>query len=497
MPQNLFGGLPQQAPPPGGQDPTGDDIQSALAQMMAAQQEGEPTPRPPTPEEAQQLKQAGAQMMAAKQQGLTPTGQPNATPTLPPPSGQAPPTPPAPGGGEQQAGQLMFGLSPDGGQPPSSPPPSPPPQNPRGNPNYVPSSALFDPATVTAEQGMGVQFQDPEKPLFTPPKEHVYLGGLPHTSTDKTLSPEEMEKEFGPSESSQKSQEAGAGMDDLLKLAEEKGAAPEQGQSEQDEHAELVKYAPEARKVADAIVASGANTPEKAEIVIRSKFHDDPQLEQAIKEAKDTYNQLREVNNRPPSTVQFIGAMLFGLLGAHPAVISSILHPDQHLNAMREQQSGENLLKLQLQRAHGFQQDQLNQQRMGEDSMAQKRMDQQKQLFQQGEDFKTQAAQRQHEQQMWQEQFKDASAKATKFRELMNTAIGAQKAQLEADAKDAENRAEFYRQMMGGPSRQQMEAQGLPRRPIPVQPKPIGMGGQAPQGPQVSQSAMRLLGMGA
>src|SRR5450631_4271668 len=73
---NVFGQIPKPMGPDGAtsQDPNAD-ITQALTAMMEKQQEGEPQPRQPTPQEAQQLKQAGMQMLQAK--GMAPgQGQP-------------------------------------------------------------------------------------------------------------------------------------------------------------------------------------------------------------------------------------------------------------------------------------------------------------------------------------------------------------------------------------------------------------------------------------
>ncbi len=579
---NVFGQLPQQTPPQqGGQL---DDVKDVITKLLEQQQANEPVPRPPTPQEEQQIKQTAMTML--QQKGLTPNlqqeavaqnGQPNQpVPQAPAETAKPMMASPMP----DQASSALDDLLSSASQPPG-PQEQPPeqPWNPQdamkrlvtNDPNYPWKDNTFSVPTAPKQAGISdadkaaaykklkeiqggiVDYYDSRMPLIGPERWERSAAAGPNAvrlEDVKKRDPVDFFRTEGPKIMSQSymkgipvlDQKYKEAQDLIAKLqpsapgaltpeqtkAQEKinalpgaytpeekqtllgtdkttpqPAAPEEAAQQQqprmvqgsDEHNAHIaeNVAPQARETADKIIQAGGDTPDKADVIMKSQLGDDPEIDKAIAEARQTYEQIRNLNNQPPTVAQYIGAVLVALAGGSPQVIQAILHPAQHLNAEREHLAGENLMKLNLAKAANRTRLLDIRAKQGDDSIAQRRLDMQQQHFDQAEKFRMALEHQKEQRELWNKQFSDASQRASKYRELANQAVGSRKAQLEADAKDAENLADFYRQMMGGPSRQQMESSGLPKKPTPVMPKPQSM---APQGGQVSPSVMRLLGIG-
>lgn len=489
--QNLFAGLPQQGPT---QQQPGqmDDVKEAVAQLMAQQQANEPAPRPPTPQEADQIKQTVVQQLRAN--GALPAqGTPSPGMTIgnqaPPPQQEPPVGPPRPPGMDGMGNPMPWVPGPAGMAGTNIDPSKA--QDGKSGVNWGNAFDLMlktNPATAPQYlAGKWAQDQGPGSVLEKGKK-------LANIAGDVTGSGQIFNDEPKPlkaaAEAKPVTHDEGP-EEPATSEADEGDQIKPKGETGTPEHeAHLAKeVAPEARKVANSLVASGVDNPDKADIAIRSKFHDDPELEKAISEARTTYDQLRQLNNEPPTVVQYIGAILLGMAGAGPHVISNILHPGQALNAQREGMAGESLLKLQLAKA-GMRGKQMDiQAKQGEDSMAQKRLDQQMSIFQQREGDQ-QSHQKNVETRAALEKARDSAATDHRhFMDLAGKSVGAEKKKNLDLAEQARQKKEMFGQMLGEPTVEQMrQKNGM---------KPSGSPqSMAPQQQQVSPSAMRLLGIG-
>lgn len=544
---NVFSQIP--TPGNGGMD----DVKNAIAMLMQQQQQDDPTaPRQPTPEEASQLKQAGMQMMQAKGQmpgqaqtppGPTPPTPPVANPKAPPAlSPQAPSFMPGPSG---QAGIPA-------GQPAALPetpndqntfvgPPLPPGMGPMGDDQSkktftnaelgLPAGArgtskspgLKDLPASSGERGrqsnaeyllknipdenksdflwgllgnlnpavtgarIGKRAFDAIADAVWPAGHPGHVAGTGDSRFDKQSTGAQPDQTPIPDEATHE----GVPDDEAVNAA----ANGPKGAPGSDEHLKHIaeKVAPDARKTADAIVASGANTPEKAVVAIRSAYHDDPELEKAIAEAKATYDQIRQVNNQPPTVVQFIGAILVGLAGGGPQVMQAILHPGAHLNAQREQMAGESLLKLQMARAQSMMHQNEIAAKQGADSMAQKRIDAQMAIANQREAGIDERSKRQDRMNQIKETIDFYRREAEKHDDAATKSIGQSKKNHIEAARQARQNAQPFMQMLDDEIRK--GATQLKQPQAPQQPNaPMSFGDQPGQ---VSPSAARLLGMSA
>ena len=472
---NVFGGMPQQTPPqPTPQDPSQQgqdpDVAQAIGQLVAQDQAGEPTPRQPTPEEMDKYKQTAQQMLAQKRGGSTlrPVMAPRQAatpPPTPPAASQPPPSASAQPGMTQTATSTPFPSASEtagleaGIMPPEAPPPGAAPATPPdsgGGLNWQnalnlmgktnPASALQQYAVNNAGDlakgaknvaniagdvaGTGKIFPDQPQPIKPPPASPA----LPDQGKD------------------------GKPQVPLETIAKE--------------------IAPHAAEVAKKAVAEGVSNPDQADLFLRHTLGQNPELDQAIKDAKDLYQKITAINNEPPTTMQYIGAILVGLATGNINAMQAILHPNAHLNAQREHEAGQNLMGLQLAKVHGLQQADMAQMKYGEDSAAMKRAES---MGQAG-----------NKHTVWETAAKEAMNDAREYEKNQATAVGNMRTYWSTMAKNARDRANFYQQQMGLPSQQQMIQQGLPKPQQPPIAKPIS---QAPQQQQVSPAAMRMLGL--
>ena len=483
---NVFGGLPQGA----------DDVKDTVMKLLAQQQANEPTPRQPTPQEMDQLKQAA--MQAAQAKGQMP--------------GQGLP------GGSAFMGQ--GGLAPTAApqQTPTPAAPTPPPQ-PGGFKNFMTSPLWGDHDLLfnQREQQKGLSsagdvwdalnkpqwFKPGDKPGVDAPGYVPGTGDVPtqlpakmHPESDTFIPPGmEQEKEAPKAEAAKQDTEGDTekNMASMLEAAKKMPAAQNPDDAMTNHFAKNV--APQARKAADELVSAGANTPEKADIMVRSKFGEDPELENAIAEAKSHYEQAKAANDKPPSVLQYIGGILMTLAGGRPEMIQAIMRPNQHQNMMREQQSGEDLLKLQLAKAHGLQQSQMLQAKQGDDSAVQRRIDAQLDMANQREAGMNKRAEASQHFNDLKETINFYRQEAEKHDVAATKSWGDSKQKHLKAAAQARQQAQPFMQMLNDEI-QQKAKQMQPQQP-PASSSISNPQSMAPQQGQVSQGAMRLLGMGA
>jgi hypothetical protein len=243
--------------------------------------------------------------------------------------------------------------------------------------------------------------------------------------------------------------------------------------------------APAAAKLAKEMNNTGVNSPEKAETWLKAKFHDDPDLDRAIAEAKATYDQITKLNNQPPSVVQFIGAILVGLAGGSPQVIQAILHPHEHLNAERERTAGEALLKMQLAKVNSKEKQFEMAQKTGENSMAQKRLDQQNDIFQQRETDTANRDKMKMNREGLEQGRAHARSMSQKYSEDATHATGEQRKHFMDLSEQYRQHAETFGNLLGEPK--------LPK--VAPRPQPKLPGGPQSNAGEVSPSVSRLLGM--
>lgn len=72
------------------------------------------------------------------------------------------------------------------------------------------------------------------------------------------------------------------------------------------------------QEAANEVVQSGADTPEKADDILRNEFQDDPEIESAIADAKQRYEIARARSAKPPGVMEYVGYVLSTLVGANP-----------------------------------------------------------------------------------------------------------------------------------------------------------------------------------
>ncbi len=69
---------------------------------------------------------------------------------------------------------------------------------------------------------------------------------------------------------------------------------------------------------ASEVMQRGADTPDKADNLLRSEFQDDPEIESAIAAARERYNTAHTRSQTGPGVMEYVGYVLATLAGANP-----------------------------------------------------------------------------------------------------------------------------------------------------------------------------------
>lgn len=218
---------------------------------------------------------------------------------------------------------------------------------------------------------------------------------------------------------------------------------------------------------AQEVMSRGVDTPDKADEALRMEFQDDPQIEEALAQAKVRYGQARERSGQGPGVLEYIGYALATLAGANP------MQAAEAISRRGEKREDE---RLALQDLMGAQQ-----MKVRNNQMNSQRADQI------GADYQRMYAQQAKEQQRMSERGEDKNfdrlkagrgAALQRMNQLQQAVQysqnPAEKKALQMELDQLKRRAQFFGRQLGEP---EVDEQG----------KPIG---------QASPDAMRLLGLG-
>ena len=549
--------------PTGGQDPNvmnqGNlaDIKQAVAMMMEQQQANEPKPRPPTDQEAAQLKQKAMEMLQAKGMGAKAGGAPAGPPAAgapPPPQGmpQLPMGGPAnvpPATGKDSANEALDGLlnAATASAPPSADvkPPAPaapgqPGWNQRIDSNVSDIDKLLEQARKIqsptppagnpyAGMAAGMGFGGPNASLMksapgTPAVPHEQVGN----ETLNTVGDAFQKITGNQEEPSTTAPEAPPQMsDDELMAAMKRihsdtpsntlpnNGKPDKGMSpggnfenfhpgEDKTNSVTPDVMNMAVSVATKAMQAGIDSTDKAKVWLNNtnpefkSLMDDPEYKAMLDQYEKEYAEAKQRTDQAgPGVAQYIAAALLGLAGAHPAVIQSVLHGDQAKYAGREQLAGENLMQSRLK---GL----ADRQKGHQDTIAANRLAEQDKIA----NMKEAGANRRADQEFNYKRLQSGRGEnlklAMEYLKAGETAV-THKERIAAAAKAApylkiENE---YRKKLGEPILTENELEQQLKTQAPAQGQqpgnPQSMAPQQPPQPSqgMQQASMRLLGLGA
>lgn len=218
---------------------------------------------------------------------------------------------------------------------------------------------------------------------------------------------------------------------------------------------------------AQEVMSKGADTPDKADELLRMEFQGDPEIEDALAQAKMRYASARQRSGEGPGVLEYIGYALSTLAGANP------MQAAEAISRRGEKREDE---RLALQDLMGAQQ-----MKVRNNQMNSQRADQM------GADYQKMYAQQAKEQQRLSERGEDrgferlkagrgaALQRMNQLQQAANYSTNpAEKKALQAEIEQLKRRTQFFGRQLGEP---EVDEQG----------KPIG---------QASPDAMRLLGLG-
>ncbi len=218
---------------------------------------------------------------------------------------------------------------------------------------------------------------------------------------------------------------------------------------------------------AEEVMKRGADTPDKADEILRMEFQGDPEIEDALAQAKIRYGQARQRSGTGPGVLEYVGYALATLAGANP------MQAAEAISRRGEKREDE---RLALQDLMGAQQmkirnNQMNAQRadqlgMSYDKMGMQQAKEKQRLSERGEDKNF-------------ERLKAGRGAALQRLNQLQQAYNysqnpAEKKALQAEIEQIKRRTQFFGRQLGEP---EVDEQG----------RPIG---------QASPDAMRLLGLG-
>ncbi len=218
---------------------------------------------------------------------------------------------------------------------------------------------------------------------------------------------------------------------------------------------------------ASEVVQKGADNPDKADDLLRSEFHDDPEIEDAIAQARQRYAVAQARSAKPPGVMEYVGYVLSTLAGANP------MQAAEAISRRGEKRQDEQMALQDLLGAQGMKikDRQMQRQEAGQQGIALERLMQQ----QQEGALKAQS----HAEDKNFDRLKAGRGAALQRMNQLQQAVQyannpSEKKALQAELDQLKRRTQFFGRQLGEP---EQDEQG----------RPIGM---------ASPDAMRLLGLG-